>query len=100
MVPAVWQSSCVWEKESASPATYYWVIVPDQKEQRNRAAFGIPYLGSIWLTHSLHGRVEGLKNTPREEQPAMGMVFYGFRIMYGIAILMFSVVSVSLWLRW
>ena len=89
-----------WEKQSQSPAPYYWLIVPDQKEQRNRAAFGIPYLGSIWLTHSLHGRVDGLKNTPREEQPAMGMVFYGFRIMYGIAILMFAVASVSLWLRW
>jgi cytochrome d ubiquinol oxidase subunit I len=30
----------------------------------------------------------------------MGMVFYGFRIMYGIAILMFAVGTGSLWLRW
>src|SRR3984885_13797233 len=89
-----------WEKESASPAAYYWVILPAQKEQRNRFALGIPYLGSIWLTHSLHGRVEGLKNTPRGAQPIMGMVFYGFRIMYGIAILMFAVATASLWLRW
>src|SRR6202012_5366980 len=58
-----------WEKESASPAPYYWVILPDQKQQRNRFALGVPYLGSIWLTHSLHGRVEGLKNTPAEQQP-------------------------------
>jgi cytochrome d ubiquinol oxidase subunit I len=89
-----------WGKESPSPAPYYWVIVPDQKEQRNRFALGIPYLGSIWLTHSLHGRVEGLKNTPPDRQPIMGMVFYGFRIMYGVAILMFSVATASLWLRW
>jgi len=89
-----------WAKESTSPAPYYWVILPDQKEQRNRFALGIPYLGSIWLTHSLHGRVEGLKNTPPDRQPIMGMVFYGFRIMYGIAILMFAVATSSLWLRW
>lgn len=89
-----------WAKESASPAPYYWVILPDQKEQRNRVAFGIPYLGSIWLTHSLYGRVEGLKNTPPDRQPIMGMVFYGFRIMYGIAILMFAAATSSLWLRW
>jgi cytochrome d ubiquinol oxidase subunit I len=89
-----------WEKESASPAPYYWVILPDQKEQRNRFALGIPSLGSIWLTHSLHGRVEGLKNTPPDRQPIMGMVFYGFRIMYGIAILMFAAATSSLWLRW
>jgi cytochrome bd ubiquinol oxidase subunit I len=89
-----------WEKESASPAPYYWVILPDQKEQRNRFALGTPNLGSIWLTHSLYGRVKGLKNTPRDAQPMMGMVFYGFRIMYGTAILMFAVATSSLWLRW
>jgi cytochrome d ubiquinol oxidase subunit I len=89
-----------WEKQSQSPAPYYWVIVPDQKQQRNRFSVGIPYLGSIWLTHSLRGRVEGLKNTPRDQQPIMGMVFYGFRIMYGLAIIMFSVAVASLYLRW
>ena len=30
----------------------------------------------------------------------MGMVFYGFRIMYGLAIVMFSVAITSLYLRW
>jgi cytochrome d ubiquinol oxidase subunit I len=89
-----------WERQSQSPAPYYWLIVPDQQHQRNRYALGIPYLGSIWLTHSLHGRVAGLKNTAPALQPEMGMVFYGFRIMYGTAILMFGLVIVSLWLRW
>jgi cytochrome bd ubiquinol oxidase subunit I len=89
-----------WEKQSESPAPYYWFIVPDQQNQRNRFALGIPYLGSIWLTHSLDGRVEGLKNTPRDGQPTMGWVFYGFRLMYGIAILMFGLCVASLWLRW
>jgi cytochrome d ubiquinol oxidase subunit I len=89
-----------WEKQSESPAPYYWIIVPDQQNQRNRFALGIPHLGSIWLTHSLNGRVEGLKNTPRDRQPTMGWVFYGFRLMYGIAILMFGLCVASLWLRW
>jgi cytochrome d ubiquinol oxidase subunit I len=89
-----------WEKQSQSPAPYYWFIIPDQQNQRNRFALGIPYLGSIWLTHSLNGRVEGLKNTPRDRQPTMGWVFYGFLVMYGIAILMFGVCVASLWLRW
>jgi cytochrome bd ubiquinol oxidase subunit I len=88
-----------WEEESQSPAPYYWLIIADQKNQRNRFAVGTPYLGSIWLTHSLHGRVEGLKNTPRDRQPRMGMVFYAFRIMYGLAILMFALGVASLWLR-
>jgi cytochrome bd ubiquinol oxidase subunit I len=88
-----------WEKESQSPAPYYWVIIPDQNNQRNRFELGVPYLGSIWLSHSLHGRVEGLKNTPPDRQPRMGTVFYAFRIMYGLAILMFAVGVASLWLR-
>jgi cytochrome d ubiquinol oxidase subunit I len=89
-----------WEEHSQSPAPYYWIIVPDQARQSNRLAVGIPYLGSIWLTHTLRGRVDGLKNTPRDRQPVMGMVFYGLRIMYGIAILMFAVAVASRWLYW
>ena len=88
-----------WEKESESPAPYYLAVVPDQSEQRNRAAIGIPYLGSIWLTHSLKGRVEGLKNTPREDQPRMAMVFWGFRVMYFTGLTMFATAAYSLWLR-
>jgi cytochrome d ubiquinol oxidase subunit I len=88
-----------WEKESQSPAPYYWFIIPDQKNQQNRFALGMPYLGSIWLTHSLDGRVKGLKNTPRDRQPIMGMVFYAFRTMYGLAIVMFIMGVASLWLR-
>jgi cytochrome bd ubiquinol oxidase subunit I len=87
-----------WE-DSQSPAPYYWIITPDQAHQRNRFAIGTPYLGSIWLTHSLRGQVNGLKHTPPDRQPRMVMVFYGFRIMYGMAILMFGLVIVSLWLR-
>ncbi|RFB81121.1 cytochrome ubiquinol oxidase subunit I [Methylovirgula sp. 4M-Z18] len=89
-----------WEEQSQSPAPYYWFIVPDQQNQRNVFTLGTPYLGSIWLTHSLYGRVAGLKNTPVDRQPQMGWVFYGFRVMYGIAIIMFSLAVASLWLRW
>jgi cytochrome d ubiquinol oxidase subunit I len=89
-----------WDKQSQSPAPYYWIIVPDQEHQHNRFELGVPVLGSIWLTHSLDGRVEGLKNTATDRQPQMGWVFYGFRVMYGIAVIMFGVAVASLWLRW
>lgn len=88
-----------WEKQSASPAPYLWFIIPDQKGQWNVVEIGTPVLGSIWLTHSLDGRVEGLKNTPRENQPRMAWVFYGFRTMYVIALVMFTLAVISLWLR-
>ncbi|TPK78116.1 cytochrome ubiquinol oxidase subunit I [Mesorhizobium sp. B2-4-17] len=89
-----------WDKQSPSPAAYNWIIIPDQKNQRNLLQIGTPWLGSIWLTHSLTGRVEGLSNTPPDQQPYMGLVFYGFRVMYGLAIVMFTVGIAGLWLRW
>jgi cytochrome d ubiquinol oxidase subunit I len=89
-----------WEKQSPSPAPYYIAVIPDQAQQRNRAVFGIPYLGSIWLTHSLRGGVLGLKNTPVENQPRMAIVFWGFRLMFFIALTMFVVAAYSVWLRW
>jgi cytochrome d ubiquinol oxidase subunit I len=89
-----------WEKQSQSPAPYYVAVFPDQARQRNRVAIGIPYLGSIWLTHSLRGRVEGLKNTPAEDEPRMVFVFYAFRVMIFIAETMFAIAAYSLWLRW
>jgi cytochrome bd ubiquinol oxidase subunit I len=52
------------------------------------------------MTHSLDGRVEGLKNTPPDRQLQMGRAFYGFRVIYGIAIIMFGLALASLWLRW
>jgi cytochrome bd ubiquinol oxidase subunit I len=88
-----------WEKESVSPAPYYVAVIPNQSEQRNSVAIGIPYLGSVWLTHSLKGRVEGLKNTPTENQPRMAWVFWAFRIMYFIGLTMFATAAYSLWLR-
>src|SRR5207302_221578 len=38
-------------------------------------------------------------NTPRDRQPRMGIVFYAFRTMYGLALLMFTMGVASLWLR-
>jgi cytochrome bd ubiquinol oxidase subunit I len=89
-----------WEKQSQSPAPYYLAVFPDQAQERNHASFGIPILGSIWLTHSFNGRVMGLKNTPVEDRPQMAFVFWGFRLMYFIAITMFVVAVISVWLRW
>jgi cytochrome d ubiquinol oxidase subunit I len=89
-----------WDERSGSPAPYLWFIIPDQSGQRNVVQVGTPQLGSIWLTHSLDGRVEGLRNTPVDRQPRMALVFYGFRIMYVTGIAMFTVAVMSLWLRW
>lgn len=88
-----------WDKTTPSPTAYLWFVVPDQQHQRNHVQIGTPVLGSIWLTHSLDGQFHGLQNTQPENQPPMAWVFYGFRTMFIIALLMFSAGFVGLYLR-
>jgi cytochrome d ubiquinol oxidase subunit I len=89
-----------WDKTTPSPTPYLWVIVPDQAGQRNRFEMGTPYFGSIWLTRSLTGTIGGLRNTPVDEQPRMVLVFYSFKIMLALGMIMFTLAVISLWLRW
>jgi len=51
-----------WEPTPSAP--YLVFIAPDQAGQRNRAEWGIPWLGSVLITHSFTGTVHGLKETP------------------------------------
>lgn len=74
--------------------------IPNMKEQRTEYAVSIPYLGSLILTHSLAGKVPGLKDYPRDEQPYSPILFFSFRAMVAIGFLMFSVGIWSLFLRW
>ncbi|MGF1607244.1 MAG: cytochrome ubiquinol oxidase subunit I [Rhodothalassiaceae bacterium] len=72
---------------------------PDRDAQTTHFAVGIPKLGSYILTHDWDGRVLGLSAWPREEQPPAAVVFWSFRIMVGIGLLMIGTGLVSLWLR-
>jgi cytochrome d ubiquinol oxidase subunit I len=89
-----------WDVTTPSPTPYLWVIVPDQKGQRNRFQMGTSYFGSIWLTKSLTGTIGGLRNTPVANQPRMVLVFYSFKIMLALGMTMFTLAVISLWLRW
>ena len=80
-------------------APYLMFIIPDQKNQRNTVQIGIPYLGSVLTTHSIHGTVAGLTRSKPEEQPNMGITFYFFRVMFLSAILMFIIAVSSVVLR-
>lgn len=86
-----------WDDRPAAP--YLLVIKPNQAEQRNELELGVPLLGSLFVTHSFDGTVEGLKRTPPEKQPQMGIVFYAFRVMFLIGIAMFAAACVHLYLR-
>ena len=44
----------------------------------------VPYLGSLILTHSLDGAVQGLNDFPADQRPPVWPVFFAFRLMVAI----------------
>ncbi|WP_343612721.1 cytochrome ubiquinol oxidase subunit I [Novosphingobium sp.] len=86
-----------WESAAPAPLTLWgW---PDQQAERTDHALDIPVLGSLILTHSLHGEVRGLKTFPADQRPPVWPVFWSFRVMVGIGLLMLAVVATALALR-
>src|SRR5579883_1587586 len=87
-----------WETAADAPLTLFaW---PDEARERNDAALDIPELGSLILTHSFAGTVQGLKDFPAADRPPVAIVFFAFRVMVGLALVMAAVVAAGWWLRW
>jgi cytochrome bd ubiquinol oxidase subunit I len=53
-------------------------------------------IGSLYLTHSWDGEVKGLKDFPAADRPPVAVVYFAFRIMVGVALLMLLVVAIGL----
>jgi cytochrome d ubiquinol oxidase subunit I len=87
-----------WETASPAPLTIF--AVPEQTRQRNADAVEVPYLGSLILTHSLHGTVQGLEDFPADQRQPVWPVFFAFRVMVGIGFGMLGVVALGWWLYW
>ncbi|CAO97418.1 cytochrome ubiquinol oxidase subunit I [Erwinia tasmaniensis] len=88
-----------WENPPGEPTPLILFGVPDMKEERTKYALEIPYLGSLILTHSLDKQVPALKSFPPEDRPNSTVVFWSFRIMVGLGMLMILVGVLSLWMR-
>lgn len=74
--------------------------LPDMKEQRNRAAIAVPALGSLIVAHSLDAPVTGLDAFAPEDRPNVPIVFWSFRIMVAIGILMLLLAFSGVFLWW
>lgn len=87
-----------WETESGLPLLLF--AIPDQDAQANKFEIGIPKLASLILTHDPNGTVKGLKDFPRAEQPPVAPVFWSFRVMVGLGMLMIVAGLWGAWLVW
>jgi cytochrome bd ubiquinol oxidase subunit I len=87
-----------WNTGRGVPFTVF--AIPDQAAARNRYAIDIPDLGSLLLTHDPDGLVRGLKAWPADQRPPVAVVFFAFRVMVAIGLLMLAIVAAGWWLRW
>jgi len=86
-----------WETQDKVPLLLF--ALPDRELQDNRFEIGIPKLGSLILTHQWDGEVPGLREVSPEDQPPVWIVFYAFRIMVMMGLLMIGFGLAGLWLR-
>jgi cytochrome d ubiquinol oxidase subunit I len=70
--------------------------LPDQKAAVVRAQVAIPKLGSLILKHDPNAPVAGLDATPRADWPVVPVVFWSFRLMVGLGLLMLTLGAVGL----
>jgi cytochrome d ubiquinol oxidase subunit I len=78
----------VWKTEKGAPLVLF--AIPDAKNQENDFAIEIPNVASLILTHKLDGEIKGLNEFPNAHPP-VAPVFYAFRIMLGVGMLMLIV---------
>src|SRR5450432_1050808 len=84
----------LWDGGRGVPASLIgW---PDATLERNLGEIAIARIGSLYLTHSWEGEVKGLKDFPAVNRPPVAVVYFAFRIMVGVALLMLLVVAIGL----
>jgi cytochrome bd ubiquinol oxidase subunit I len=87
-----------WDTASSVPLTL--IAWPDQNTATNLWPIDIPHLGSLILTHSWNGTIQGLKEVAPQDRPYVPIVFFAFRAMVGIGIILLAVSTVGAYLRW
>ena len=87
-----------WTSEGRAPEILFGI--PNMKTETTDYKIEIPLAGSLILTHSLDGKVPGLKDFPARDRPYSPLIFFTFRAMVGLGMLMFALGLFSLYLRW
>jgi cytochrome d ubiquinol oxidase subunit I len=84
----------IWHTEKGAALTLFgW---PNEKESRTDYAVQVPKLGSLILAHDIEAEIKGLDQFPNAHPP-VAPVFWSFRVMVGMGVLM---LLVSWWASW
>lgn len=84
----------IWQTQNGAPMTLFGL--PDVAKGLTRYAIEVPKLASLVLTHRLDGEVKGL-DAFAGKHPPVAPIFFSFRLMVGIGLLMLGVSWVAWW---
>jgi cytochrome bd ubiquinol oxidase subunit I len=89
----------LWQTQKGAPLVLF--AIPSQEKQKNLYEIAVPKLASLINTHEWDGTLIGLDSVPVADQPRMLPVFFSFRIMVGIGILMLltAIVGIVLYFK-
>lgn len=86
----------IWETEKgAALRVWGW---PDEKAEVTKYAFEIPKAASYVLTHKADGEIKGLKEWKKEDRPPVAIVFWSFRVMVFLGMMMILTGLIGLFL--
>jgi cytochrome d ubiquinol oxidase subunit I len=86
-----------WVTQSRAPLLIF--AIPNEAERRNTFEIGIPDLASLILRHDVDGIVPGLNDYPGLHPP-VAPVFFAFRVMVGMGVLMIFTGFTGAFLLW
>jgi cytochrome d ubiquinol oxidase subunit I len=89
-----------WENKGNEGVPLILFGIPDMEAEETRYKIELPRVGSLILTHSLDGMYPGLKEFPKADRPNSLVVFWSFRLMVGLGMLMILLGATSVWQRW
>jgi len=89
-----------WENKGDEATPLVLMAWPDMAQEKNHFALEIPVLGSLILRHSLTEQIPALKEFAPQDRPNATIIFWTFRIMVGLGMLMILLAMTSVWLRY
>ncbi|MFA7312121.1 MAG: cytochrome ubiquinol oxidase subunit I [Shewanella sp.] len=88
-----------WRNEGDKPTPLILFAIPDMDAEKNHFSLEIPGLASLILKHDLSKQVPALTEYPAEDRPNVLLVFWSFRLMVGLGLLMIFAGLWSAYLR-
>ena len=86
--------------DGSKPGKLVLFALPDEEAETNNYEVAIPGGASLILTHKIDGLFPGLKDFAKEDRPPVTPVFFAFRIMVGIGMVMIAIGLIGAFLWW